>query len=308
MPIRSRPLGRRPLTTSDSHSLGVFRDIVDCDGISSAAEKLNLDVSTISRQLKELEIRLGMRLCDRGRGGFALTSEGEAVYRLSCDLLRTIEDFEDRIDEVRNCVVGQLRIGAVNHVLTNPEISLERVIRRVHRNAPELDVAYEIMPSREICRALIDGRIHLGITAHDRDHAELSRFSIYVEKHRLYCGRGHPLYEEAGTPTNAADLKGLKYVAREHRANTDIVAESFGLTRGAVANDIEAITLLVQSGIYLGYLPTHHVAALPDGKKLRPLDIDQADCEVPLYLYYRREAKRLNSVRMFLGELESIRS
>lgn len=307
MQSKPRPLGRRPLTTSDSHSLGIFRTIVECGGISTAAIKLNLDVSTISRQLKDLEIRLGMRLCDRGRSGFALTSEGEAVYRLTCDLLRTIEDFEDRIDEVRNSVVGQLRLGAVNHVLTNPETSLERVIRRVHRNAPELDVSYEVMPSREICRALIDGRIHIGITAHDREHPELERFTIYVEKHRLYCGRGHSLYENDKSSWKAEELKGIKYVAREHRANTDVVAENFGLKRGAVANDIEAITVLVKSGIYLGYLPTHHVMALPDANKLQPLNIDGADCDIPLYLYYRGEAKRLNSVSMFLRELESSR-
>ena len=105
-----------PLRTSDIHCLGVFRSVVECNGVSTAAAKLNVDVSTVSRQLKDLEIRIGLRLCDRGRGGFSLTAEGDAIYRLSCDLLRTIEDFEDRIDEIRNRVVGQLRIGAVNHV------------------------------------------------------------------------------------------------------------------------------------------------------------------------------------------------
>ncbi len=75
---------KQRIRTSDIHCLGVFRTIVEAGGVSTAATRMNLDVSTVSRQLKDLEIRLGMRLCERGRSGFALTTEGEAVYQLSC--------------------------------------------------------------------------------------------------------------------------------------------------------------------------------------------------------------------------------
>jgi len=273
--------------------------------VSLAATKLNVDVSTVSRQLKDLEIRLGLRLCDRGRGGFSMTKEGESVYRLACDLLRTIEDFEDRIDEIRDRAVGQLRIGAINHVLTNTNISLGQVIRRINRKAPELDVGYNVMPSREICRAVLDGHIHIGITAHDRDHPELERFVVYTEKHHLFCGRGHPFYEMEEAELNPSSLHEQKYVAREHRSHTDDIAESLGLVRGAVANDIEAITVLVESGLYLGYLPSHHVAALSVERNLRAIKIKHPITDVPLYLYHRKGARRLSTVRMFLDELKA---
>ena len=298
------PSLKQPIRTSDIHGLSVFRSVVECNGVSPAATKLNLDVSTISRQLKDIEIRIGMRLCERGRGGFSLTAEGEAVYQLSCDLLRTIEEFQDRIDEIRNRAVGQLRIGAVNHVLTNAEIRLDRVVRRVHDNALELDVGYTVMPSREICRAVIDGRIHIGITADDREHPDLERSQIYVEEHRIYCGSGHPLFEKTNQRIERKTLQGYKYVARDHKSPTDSIAEELGMIRGVVANDIEAITLLLQSGLYLGYLPTHHVDALKEEGTLRPLDIDDTDCIVPIYLYHRKVSRKLSSVRLLLDEIE----
>ena len=303
MATGSRNHPKQRIRASDIHSLGVFRAIVESDGVSTAAARMNLDVSTVSRQLKDLEIRLGMRLCERGRSGFALTTEGEAVYQLSCDLLRTIEDFEDRIDEIRNRNVGELRIGSINHVLTSSDIKLDQAIRSIHQTAPDLDVSYTVLPSLGICRAVLDGQIHIGITAHERDHPELERFILYVEKHYLYCGQGHPLFDLDGKKLKAVDLTGYKYVAREHQALTDVTAEEFGLERGPVANDIEAITVLVESGLYLGYLPTHHVAALPATSRMSKLNIDGSDCEVPLYVYHRKGARQLNSVRMFLDRL-----
>lgn len=305
MATASRKHPKRRIRAFDIHCLGVFRTIVEADGVSTAATRMNLDVSTVSRQLKDLEIRLGMRLCERGRSGFALSPEGEAVYQLSCDMLRTIEDFEDRIDEIRNRNGGELRIGAVNHVLTSSDIKLDQVIRSIHKTAPDLDVSYRVLPSRNICRAVLDGQIHLGITAHERDHPDLERFVLYVEKHHLYCGTGHPLFNTGDKKLKARDISGHKYVAREHRAFTDITAEEFGLERGVVANDIEAITVLVESGLYLGYLPTHHVEALPVTSRLSKLDIANSNCDVPLYIYHRKGARQLNSVQMFLDELDA---
>jgi LysR family transcriptional regulator, transcriptional activator for bauABCD operon len=269
-----------------------------------AATKLNVDVSTVSRQLKDLEIRLGLRLCERGRSGFSLTMEGETVYRLTCDLLRTIEDFEDRINEVRDRAVGQLRIGAINHVLTNDEINFGGVIRRINEKAPDLDVGYNVMSSPEICRAVLNGHIHIGITAHDREHPELERFVVYIEKHHLFCGRGHLFYDMSDAQLKQANLNEQKYVAREHRSPTDEVAEGLGLIRGAVANDIEAITVLVESGLYLGYLPSHHVTTLPSERSLRAINIKHPATDVPLYLYHRKGARRLSTVRMFLDEMK----
>lgn len=304
MEIESRSRHTQPIRGTDIHGLGVFRAIVEADGISTAALRMNLDISTVSRQLKDIEIRLGMRLCERGRSGFALTPEGESVYQISCDLLRTIEEFEDKIDEIRNRNLGELRIGAINHVLTNPDIKLDQVIRQVHQSAPDLDVSYTVLPSRNICRAVIDGQIHLGITAHERDHPELERFVLYVEQHQLYCGKGHALFNATEKKLRPKDIAGCKYVARDHRAFTDVMAEEFGLERGAVANDIEAITVLVESGLYLGYLPTHHVAALPTSAGVAMLNLPKSACDVPLYVYHRKGARQLNSVKMFLDTIK----
>ncbi len=297
-------IGRQQLQNADIQSLKFFKAVVECGGLSSAAEKISLDISTISRRLKDLEIRMGMRLCNRGRSGFSLTEEGEAIYEIVNKLLQSLEETEDSIGQVRQRSASQLRIGAVNHVLTNPDIRFDVIIRRIYSKAPDLNVSYNVMTSSEICRAVLDGRIHFGFTAHDQSHPDLQRKTVHTERHKIYCGRGHSLFEQAPGKFNIDSLMGEKYVAREHATLTDIKAEKMGMVCGTVANDIEAITVLIESGLYLGYLPTHHVAALPTERDIHAIPIPQSECDVPLYFYRRKGTRRLNIVRLFLDELK----
>ena len=55
--------------------------------MSAAELELNISLSTISKHIKDLEQRLGLTLCQRGREGFAVTDEGLLIYQETVNLL-----------------------------------------------------------------------------------------------------------------------------------------------------------------------------------------------------------------------------
>ena len=67
------------LADIDIKLLRVFLAIVEAGGFAAAQAQLNLSPSRISTLLADLEARLGMRLCQRGRVGFRLTDKGRAL-------------------------------------------------------------------------------------------------------------------------------------------------------------------------------------------------------------------------------------
>lgn len=69
------------LSDMDLRLLRVFKAVVDCGGMSAAELELNISLSTISKHIKDLEQRLGLTLCQRGREGFAVTDEGLLIYQ-----------------------------------------------------------------------------------------------------------------------------------------------------------------------------------------------------------------------------------
>ena len=54
----------------DLRLLRVFLAVADAGSFSGAQAQLNVGGSTISLHMRELEKRVGFRLCERGRGGF----------------------------------------------------------------------------------------------------------------------------------------------------------------------------------------------------------------------------------------------
>ena len=81
---RSDPLAQ--VSDFDIRLLRLFRSVVECGGFSAAESVLGIGRSAISQQMSDLEQRLGLRLCQRGRAGFALTEEGREVYQSSLQL------------------------------------------------------------------------------------------------------------------------------------------------------------------------------------------------------------------------------
>ena len=81
------------LADQDLRLLRVFKGVVEAGGFSAAEMQLNLANSTISNYISDLEKRLGMRLCERGRGGFSLTQQGQTVYEATLELLNALDQF-----------------------------------------------------------------------------------------------------------------------------------------------------------------------------------------------------------------------
>ncbi len=71
----------------------------------------------------DLEKRLGMRLCQRGRAGFALTDEGREVYRATQTLLAALE-VPREVNDLHQHLRGELNIGIINNLVTLPQMRI----------------------------------------------------------------------------------------------------------------------------------------------------------------------------------------
>ena len=75
------PPSDHPLHGVDLRLLRIFQAVVRFNGFSAAQEPLGITQATISAHMKQLEGRLGLRLCERGRSGFYLTDYGKNAHR-----------------------------------------------------------------------------------------------------------------------------------------------------------------------------------------------------------------------------------
>lgn len=257
--VRRALLGR--VSDVDIRLLRVFRAVVACGGVSAAELELNIGRSTISRHLTDLELRLGVKLCDRGPGGFALTSEGEQILDASSGLLAAINSFQASVDEVHQRLSGQISIALFDKTVSNPRARLADAIAAFDDIAPEVVIELHKEPVNIIESELLSGRFDLAIIPTHRQSSSLDYFPLYEEQMYLYCGRGHALFGRPGADLRQAEVRRFKYAGIGFHSPNMIVSQQLKLTRSADVFDEEALAALVMSGRYLGFLPDHYAEA-----------------------------------------------
>src|SRR6516162_5878483 len=107
------------LSDGDLRRLRVFCTITRCGGFAAAESELQIGLPSISRFIKDLEIRLGVRLCRRGRVGFELTEPGRRVYAASLQLITDLQRFETNIRSIHSALAGTLTIGIIDVLITD---------------------------------------------------------------------------------------------------------------------------------------------------------------------------------------------
>ncbi len=148
----------RRLDNIDLRLLRVFMTLVETGGFAEAQIALNLSPSTLSTHLSALERRLGGELCKRGRGGFRVTNFGRSTYAAVKQLFEDIETFEARIGRDRGQLVGRLRLGIVDGIISHPKLALQSALGRFMADAEGVFIELRLGTPQQLEQAVVRRR------------------------------------------------------------------------------------------------------------------------------------------------------
>ena len=268
---RSFPVGR--LSKTDLHLLAVFMAVVETGGFAAAQVALNLGQSTVSRHIGDLEKRLGMRLCQRGRVGFRLTDKGRSVYESCQKLFGALEAFRGEVGALRGQLVGEFSLAVIDNWITDSGEPLAGALAAFKARARHVHVTIHTLAPDEIERAVLDGRVGLGIGVFHQHRPGLDYDVLYQDPLELYCGPGNPLFDGPDADLAAGDLASADYVRRSYLSEEQVAPLTAKLPSSATAHQIEGVAFMILSGRYLGYLPVSYAdrwVALGRMKSLQP--------------------------------------
>ena len=89
----------------------VFASVVEAGSFTAAAELLGMSKAAVSRQVGELEERLGIRLLHRTTRKLSLTTEGEIFHTRCRELLANLEEAEAEITARHGEASGLLKVN-----------------------------------------------------------------------------------------------------------------------------------------------------------------------------------------------------
>lgn len=268
------------LAEADLRLLRIFIAIAESGGLAAAELRLNISRSVISRHLKDLETRLGVRLCERGRSGFALTEEGNTVLDAARRLLAQIEGFRREVAGLHGGMRGELNLAVFDKFVTNPECKLAETVADFADEAPGVSLSVHVASTSAIEKGLLEGTFQVGIHPFHRASESLLSWPLFSEQMWVYGAPGHALLRGGAIPDEAV-LRTARFVGLGYHSPNMEHFWRLGLQPAARAHEQEASVLLIRSGRYLGFLPEHYAHAFEQAGALRriPSDTLQYRCD-----------------------------
>ncbi|QDQ86457.1 LysR family transcriptional regulator [Alcaligenaceae bacterium SJ-26] len=291
------------MTDFDLRLLRVFKTVAEAGSFTAAESMLGITRSAISLHMGDLETRLGMRLCQRGRAGFALTDQGREVLRASETVLAAIEGFRSEVNQLHQALRGDLNIGLMNNLVTLPKVRITTALTQIHRQSQGgVRINISMSTPGEIERGVLDGRLHVGALPLINPLSGLEYTPLYDERSFLYCSRQHPLFAQAET-VDVETLRQASAVAPSYRMSAEAAALHRDLDCAATATDREAIAFLILTGEYIGFLPDHVAAAWVGQGQMVALAPDRMQFSVTLGVATRKGRRQSLIVDRFLEAL-----
>jgi DNA-binding transcriptional LysR family regulator len=202
----------------DPRRVLTFREVARSRSFSGAASALALTQPAVSQQIRALEVQLGERLIERGRGEFTLTPTGELLLTHAEAVHERLQLADAQLGEALAGARQQLRLAAFPSALA----TLVPVAITALRAAEDLEVSAEQGSTERVAAAVRSGRAHVGLcfqdaTAPRREHEGTRRVDVLEEpmiatvglQHRLAGRKRIRLGELAGDPWLAAIRDGL---------------------------------------------------------------------------------------------------
>jgi DNA-binding transcriptional LysR family regulator len=155
--------------------LRYFAAVADELNFTRAARKLHVAQPALSRQIRQLEDELGVKLLERNHHGVRLTEAGKAFVTEATALLKQSEQAIRVVRDRSHNAGGQLNLGYIWGLFHS---AVPGMLERFRQQAPEIAVhLFDLSPLQQT-EALREGRIDAGFIGFEPDTVGLERRKV----------------------------------------------------------------------------------------------------------------------------------
>ncbi len=281
----------------DWDKLRIFYKVAQLKSLTRAGEALNSSQSAVSRQISQLEERLGISLFHRHARGLILTEQGEILFRTVSEMVNKLQVTESQLLDASVKPKGPFKITAP-HAIGN--IWLTPILREFCQLYPEIEVTLELN-DREFDLTMREADVALRLFP--------SKQPDLIQKHIVSLGNAifasNDYLREFGIPKNAESLtehRLIKYHNAESPPFVDVnwLFDTYGkklkLQSYFTTNSLTSLRTAVKNGM--------GIAALPEYMMYRARHISKILDDVPsptvdAYFVYPLELRNSKRVAVF---------
>ncbi len=144
----------------DLHYLRIFYEVANEKSFTKAANKLFINQSAVSIQVKKFEEMLNTKLFDRTSKKIKLTYSGEVLFKISEEIFQKVKRAEKEIEKIVLYDKAKISIGATHLI---GEHLLPRLVKEFSEAHPEIEFDLIIKERDLLIKELKEGRVDLAL-------------------------------------------------------------------------------------------------------------------------------------------------
>ncbi len=171
----------------------VFYYVAKTGSITQAASLLSVSQPAVSQAIRQLEESTSVKLFTRVARGVKLTAEGSLLYSYVKEGYEQILLGEQKLEQMRNLDLGEIRIGASDMTL---QFFLLPYLEKFHEAYPNIKVMVTNAPTPETLRNLQNDQIDFGIISSPLPESDTCLFTpVQTIEDVFVCGRRFTAYK-----------------------------------------------------------------------------------------------------------------
>jgi DNA-binding transcriptional LysR family regulator len=274
---------------------------------SRAAQRLNVSQPPLSRQIRDLESELNVKLFERNRHEVKLTRVGRALLARARELMREAELLRTHAHEMEGDLYEELELG---YAPAPTAAIIAGILSRYHELAPGASVTLHDLSLSEILTALKAKRLHAGLTLRPRPEEmrglkfePLCRYSVGI-----ICARSSPLaLLSVIRPSEVPMNKLIGYRAAEFPEYHQWVAKVLGVskTRVTISQECDGV-LSVIAAVEAGHAPAvvGEFTTAVAGDRVRFIPFASKASYMDVGLLYRKSENAENVKKLIASSLD----
>lgn len=283
----------------------LFARVVNAGSFSAAARMLDQTTSTVSRQIANLEDRVGVRLLSRSNHGLVVTDEGRAFLSRCVELSEKVSDAERFAESMNDRPKGRLKL--VSTVAFGKSQLLPALPGFLSRYR-DVSVSLELT-DRKI--DLSEGDADLAIRFSEQIDDDRVIAKKLARNRRLICASPHYL-ARFGTPSRLVDLAGHNCLQlttvdswNDWRIEDMASGEAVRLGGNFEVNSADGIYHAALAGVGIARLSTYLISDdIRTGRLLQvfPDHVDDSSNILVIYAQRRNLSPKIRALIDYLTE------
>lgn len=275
----------------DDFTLRVFYKLAQLKNFSKVADELYISQPAVSRQIKNLEDSLAVKLCMRKKEGVSLTEEGKILFEYAEKILALYEKSIKEIDKFRHSNLNKVTIGAST---TLGEYVLPRIISDFRKRYPDADIYLKVANTQQILNQLATNAFNLTLVEGEFDNPSFINEKVFEDELVLIVSIQHP-WANISTKINFNELKSQPIIIREEGSGTRKILEKILAKLGLALSDLNikmeldstaAVKNAVRENLGISFVSK---STLIENPQLKIISIENMDLRFDFNLIYNRE-------------------